>query len=106
MAGVELGDNATLRLDADNEFQPDALWRIGAEGRSQIRDDDYVRSHSVESSPYVVLGARGDRSFFTQASLSVQSSDCLVLGVRGDRSLWVMGRSLLGQSSHWNGRNG
>ncbi|MBD1886973.1 hypothetical protein H6F84_24230 [Microcoleus sp. FACHB-84] len=103
---MELGDNATLRLDADNEFQPDALWRIGAGGRSQIRDDDYVRSHSVESSQSLVFGVRGDRSFFTQALLSVQSSDCLVLGVRGDRSLWVMGRSLLGQSSHWNGRNG
>ncbi|MEG4858787.1 hypothetical protein QUB75_13905 [Microcoleus sp. K1-B6] len=45
MAGVELGDNATVRLDADNEFQPDGLWRIDAGGRSHIRDDDYVRSH-------------------------------------------------------------
>ncbi|WP_445307926.1 hypothetical protein [Microcoleus vaginatus] len=71
MAGVELGDNATLRLDADNEFQPDALWRIGAGGRSQIRDDDYVRSHCVQSSQCLVFGARGDRFFFTQASVSV-----------------------------------
>ncbi|MEG4332603.1 hypothetical protein QUB40_11830 [Microcoleus sp. AT9_A2] len=45
MAGVELGENATVRLDADNEFQPDALWRIDAGGRSQISNDDYVRSH-------------------------------------------------------------
>lgn len=103
---MELGDNATVRLDAGNEFQPDALLRIDAGGRSQIRDDDYVRSPLVQSSHCLVFGVRGDRSFFTQASLSVQSSDCLVLGVRGDRSLWVMGRSLLGQSSHWNGRNG
>ncbi|WP_333143067.1 MULTISPECIES: hypothetical protein [unclassified Microcoleus] len=71
MAGVELGENATVRLDADNEFQPDALLRIDAGGRSQIRDDDYVRSHSVESSQCLVFGVRGDRSFFTQASLSV-----------------------------------
>ncbi|MEG4803606.1 Uma2 family endonuclease [Microcoleus sp. ARI1-B5] len=40
--GVTLGDNATVRLDADNEPQPDALLRIDAGGRSQISDDDYV----------------------------------------------------------------
>jgi Uma2 family endonuclease len=40
--GVELGDNATVRLDADNEPQPDALLRIDVGGRSQISDDDYV----------------------------------------------------------------
>ncbi|MEG4109579.1 hypothetical protein QUA04_26245 [Microcoleus sp. S13_C5] len=97
---MELGDNATVRLTADQEPQPDGLWRIDAGGRSQISDDDYVRSHSVQSSQCLVFGGKGDRSFFTQASLSVQSSDCLVLGVRDDRSLCVMRRSLLGQSSH------
>ncbi|WP_333047786.1 hypothetical protein [Microcoleus sp. S13C4] len=40
MAGVELGDNATVCLDADNEFQPGALLRIDAGGRSQISNDD------------------------------------------------------------------
>ncbi|WP_333459812.1 hypothetical protein [Microcoleus sp. Pol10D4] len=65
MAGVELGDHATVRLDADNEFQPDALLRIDAGGRSQIRDDDYVRSVCVESSQCLVFGARGDRSLLT-----------------------------------------
>ncbi|WP_442923107.1 Uma2 family endonuclease [Microcoleus sp. A006_D1] len=40
--GVELGANATVRLDADNEPQPDALLRIDAGGRSHISDDDYV----------------------------------------------------------------
>ena len=42
--GVDLGDNATLRLDADNEPQPDALLRIEPEvgGNSRISDDDYV----------------------------------------------------------------
>ena len=68
---MELGDNATVGLDADNESQPDALLTIDAGGRSQIRDDDYVRSHSVQSSQCLVLGARGDRSFLTKASLSV-----------------------------------
>ncbi|WP_341528568.1 Uma2 family endonuclease [Nostoc sp. UHCC 0302] len=40
--GVELGDNATVRLDADNEPQPDALLRFEIGGQSRISDDDYV----------------------------------------------------------------
>ncbi len=42
--GVDLGDNATVRLDADNEPQPDALLRIEPEvgGNSRTSDDDYV----------------------------------------------------------------
>lgn len=42
--GVDLGDNATVRLDLDNEPQPDALLRIEPEvgGNSYITDDDYV----------------------------------------------------------------
>jgi Uma2 family endonuclease len=41
---VDLGDNATIRLDLDNEPQPDALLRIEPEvgGRSHIADDDYI----------------------------------------------------------------
>lgn len=40
--GVRLGDNPTVRLDADNEPQPDALLRIETGGQSRITDDDYV----------------------------------------------------------------
>ncbi len=42
--GVEVGDNATLRLDIDNEPQPDALLRLPPElgGRSRIDEDGYV----------------------------------------------------------------
>lgn len=42
--GVDLADNATVRLDADNEPQPDVLLRIEPEvgGNSRISDDDYV----------------------------------------------------------------
>lgn len=42
--GVYLADNTTVRLDADNEPQPDALLRIEPEvgGNSRISDDDYV----------------------------------------------------------------
>jgi Uma2 family endonuclease len=40
--GVELSDNATVRLDADNEPQPDALLRIESGGSSRISDDDYI----------------------------------------------------------------
>lgn len=42
--GVDLQDNATVRLDADNEPQPDALLRIEPEfgGNSFISEDDYI----------------------------------------------------------------
>ncbi|NJM72444.1 MAG: Uma2 family endonuclease [Scytonema sp. RU_4_4] len=42
--GVDMGDNATVRLDVDNEPQPDALLRLEPEvgGNSRISDDDYV----------------------------------------------------------------
>lgn len=42
--GVRVADNATVRLDSDNEPQPDALLRIEPEagGRSRLSNDDYV----------------------------------------------------------------
>ncbi len=49
--GVDLQDNATVRLDADNEPQPDALLRIEPEvgGNSRISEDDYI-----EGSPELI----------------------------------------------------
>ncbi len=42
--GVDVNDNATVRLDMDNEVQPDGLLRLdeGLGGASRIGDDDYV----------------------------------------------------------------
>jgi Uma2 family endonuclease len=42
--GVMLGDNSTVRLDAENEPQPDALLRIDefCGGQSRISEDDYL----------------------------------------------------------------
>ncbi|MEM8778760.1 MAG: Uma2 family endonuclease [Cyanobacteria bacterium P01_G01_bin.49] len=40
--GVELADNATVRLDQKNTPQPDALLRITKGGQSIISEDDYV----------------------------------------------------------------
>ena len=50
--GVGLADNATVRLDLDNEPQPDALLRIESElgGQSRISEDDYV-----EGSPELIV---------------------------------------------------
>jgi Uma2 family endonuclease len=41
---VDVADNATLRLDASNEVQPDALMRIDerAGGQSRTTEDDYL----------------------------------------------------------------
>lgn len=42
--GVLVGDNVTVRLDYENEVQPDALLRLepGAGGRSRVTEDDYL----------------------------------------------------------------
>ena len=50
--GVYLADNTTVRLDLDNEPQPDALLRIEPEvgGNSRISDDDYI-----EGAPELVV---------------------------------------------------
>jgi Uma2 family endonuclease len=42
--GVEVSDNATVRLDLDNEPQPDALLRLDERcgGRSRLSADDYL----------------------------------------------------------------
>ncbi|MBI3922217.1 MAG: Uma2 family endonuclease [Armatimonadetes bacterium] len=42
--GVYLADNATVRLDAENEFQPDALLRLehALGGSALVTSDDYL----------------------------------------------------------------
>jgi Uma2 family endonuclease len=42
--GVTVGDNATVRLDYENEVQPDALLRLepALGGRSRVTGDDYL----------------------------------------------------------------
>jgi Uma2 family endonuclease len=42
--GVDLADNTTVRLDLDNEPQPDALLRVepSVGGHSHISEDDYI----------------------------------------------------------------
>ncbi len=41
---VDFGDNATVRLDIGNEYQPDALLRLTEKvgGQSRISEDDYI----------------------------------------------------------------
>ncbi|MDJ1177881.1 Uma2 family endonuclease [Roseofilum sp. BLCC_M91] len=39
---LQLGDNCTVRLDSDNEPQPDALLRLKQDGKSTISEDGYV----------------------------------------------------------------
>ena len=42
--GVQLGDNSTVRLDLDNEPQPDAALFIDPEagGQARVDEDDYI----------------------------------------------------------------
>jgi len=48
--GVETADNATVRLDLENEVQPDALLRLVCGGRSRVSKDDYL-----EGSPELIV---------------------------------------------------
>ena len=41
-SGVEAGDHPTVRLDLDNEPQPDAVLRLDKGGSSSISNDDYI----------------------------------------------------------------
>ena len=43
-------DNPTVRLDGDNEPQPDAVLRFEQNGRSSISEDDYI-----EGSPELIV---------------------------------------------------
>lgn len=40
--GTDFGDNTSIRLDADNEPQPDAHLRLHPKGGSQIDSEDYL----------------------------------------------------------------
>jgi Uma2 family endonuclease len=56
--GVDFADNSTLRLDPDNEPQPDAmLWIEG--GRSAVSEDDYM-----EGSPELVVEIAGSSASY------------------------------------------
>jgi Uma2 family endonuclease len=59
--GVKLHDNATIRLDLDNEFQPDVLLRIEPTvgGRSRISADDYV-----EGAPELIMEIASSRTSY------------------------------------------
>ncbi len=48
--GVAVNDNPTVRLDADNEPQPDACLRIETGGQSHISADDYI-----EGAPELII---------------------------------------------------
>jgi Uma2 family endonuclease len=47
---VQVGDNPTVRLDVDNEVQPDALLRMTVDGQSAITQDGYV-----EGAPELII---------------------------------------------------
>jgi Uma2 family endonuclease len=90
--GIELADNATLRLDADNEFQPDALLRLPerAGGRSRVSRDDYL-----EGAPELIVEVAA-----TSASHDLHDKrkvyrrngvrEYLVWLVRDGRALWFV----------------
>ena len=64
--GTQLADNTTVRLDTDNEPQPDALLRI-ENGQSQINIDEYI-----EGAPELIVEiAASTASYDLQEKLQV-----------------------------------
>jgi Uma2 family endonuclease len=59
--GLRAGDNATVRLDPDNEPQPDVLLRLEKDkgGRSEISADDYI-----EGAPELVIEIAGSSASY------------------------------------------
>jgi Uma2 family endonuclease len=59
--GLRAGDNATVRLDPDNEPQPDVLLRLEKDkgGRSEISADDYI-----EGAPELVIEVAGSSASY------------------------------------------
>jgi Uma2 family endonuclease len=59
--GVEVADNATVRLDLDNEPQPDALLRLdeACGGQSRISEDDYI-----EGAPELIVEVAGSSASY------------------------------------------
>lgn len=57
--GVGVADNATVRLDPDNELQPDVLLRVRDEagGRSRVSEDDYL-----EGAPELIVEVAASRA--------------------------------------------
>lgn len=65
--GVQVADNTTVRLDFDNEPQPDALLRIESDGQSTISEDGYL-----EGAPELIVEiATSSASYDLGAKLKV-----------------------------------
>lgn len=90
--GIRLADNATLRLDADNEFQPDALLRLPerAGGRSRVSRDDYL-----EGAPELIVeiaATSASQDLHDKRKVYRRSGvrEYLVWLVREKRLLWLI----------------
>jgi Uma2 family endonuclease len=66
-SGVQAADNATVRLDADNEVQPDLLLRLEQGGKTRVSADDFV-----EGPPELIVEiAASSASYDRHAKLNV-----------------------------------
>ncbi|NCS39611.1 MAG: Uma2 family endonuclease [Microcystis aeruginosa BS13-10] len=87
---LQLGDNCTVRLDIDNEPQPDALLRIEKGGQSTISQDDYV-----EGAPELIVEiAASSASYDVHQKLNVyRRNQVLLMGDLG-KVLVILQRGL------------
>jgi Uma2 family endonuclease len=88
--GVEAGDNATVRLDADNEPQPDALLRLDEHlgGTSRVSPDDYIEGAPEFIGEIAVSSAAYDVHDKLRAYRRNQVQEYLVWRVHEQRLDW------------------
>ncbi len=79
--GVEVADNATARLDLDNEPQPDAMLYIAPElgGQVRVSPDDYVGSASYDLNTKLQVYRRSNVQEYVVWRVLDQAVDWLVL---------------------------
>lgn len=86
--GVQTCDNATVRLDLDNEPQPDALLRIAHRGGSDATEDDYLAGAPELVVEIASSSASYDMHVKRAAYRRNGVSEYLVWLTREDRIVW------------------
>jgi Uma2 family endonuclease len=88
--GVRLADNATLRLDADNEFQPDALLCLSeqANGHAWVSEDDYLEGAPELVAEVAATSASKDMHDKRKVYRRMGVREYIVWLVREKRLLW------------------
>ncbi|MDB9313546.1 Uma2 family endonuclease [Spirulina sp. CS-785/01] len=86
---VMLADNTTVRLDGDNEPQPDALLRLERGGQSSISEDGYIEGAPEFIAEVVSSSASYDLGDKLRVYRRTQVQEYLIWQVYEQEILWL-----------------